>query len=121
MRDLLTRTLRTHGCKISIAEDGLEGLEVLDRSNVDILISDIRMPKMDGITFVKEALSRHRNLTALLITGYSDSLTRRQALEMGVADLILKPFKNVEIIESIRRALMISEKLRSRSNSNPSS
>ncbi len=114
MRDLLSRTLKPHGCNLFFAEDGLEGLEVLEESPIDVLISDIRMPKMDGVSFVREALKCHANLTALLITGYADSLSRREALEIGVADLIFKPFKNVEIIQSIRRAMAISGKIRSR-------
>jgi CheY-like chemotaxis protein len=114
MRDLLCRSLRPTGCHVILAEDGLAGLDKLEANNIDVLISDIRMPKMDGITFVREALKRQPNLAALLITGYSDILTRREALELGVADVIMKPFKNVDIIHSLRKALAICAKRRER-------
>lgn len=114
IRDLLFRTLQPAGCLVSVATDGLAGLKALDESNVDVVISDVSMPEMDGITFVREALKRHPHLTALLITGYSDSLSRRESFEIGVADLIVKPFKNIEIIHSLRKALAISAELRSR-------
>ncbi len=112
MRDLLCRSLRPTGCQVIIAEDGLSGLDKLEGNNIDVLISDIRMPKMDGITFVREALKRQPGLAALLVTGYSDTLTRKEAQEMGVADVIIKPFKNVEIIHSLRKALSMTAKLR---------
>ncbi len=108
MRDLISRSLNPLGCRIFLASDGIEGLETLQREKIDVLISDIKMPRMDGVSFMQTALERQPGLAALFITGHADTMTRREARDMGVADLIIKPFKNTEIILSIRRALSLA-------------
>jgi response regulator RpfG family c-di-GMP phosphodiesterase len=55
-----------------VAEGGAEGLEMLDREHVDLIISDMRMPGMDGATFLAEARQRHPDTVRLLLTGYAD-------------------------------------------------
>lgn len=106
IRTLLTRTLTIAGCEVLLAKDGLEGLEVLGSEKVDVLISDIKMPKMDGIAMVREALTTRPHLPVLMITGYAESDALKAVKALGVVDTIIKPFRNNAIISSINKALM---------------
>ncbi|HSG98403.1 MAG TPA: response regulator [candidate division Zixibacteria bacterium] len=106
MRDLLRRTLTLAGCRVTVAEDGLAALQQLERSAFDVLITDIKMPRMDGLTLVREARKLDPCLPSLLITGYADGLSSNTAPEFGVVDLIVKPFKNTVIVNTVSRALL---------------
>src|ERR1035437_2325492 len=68
----LRRLFRPLGYRILTAESGLEGLEVLGRETVDLVISDMRMPNMDGAKFLKEVRARWPQAIRLLLTGYAD-------------------------------------------------
>lgn len=110
IRDLLTRTLTIAGCEVLTANDGLEGLEVLGEEKIDIIISDIKMPKMDGITMVREILSTRPRMPILMITGYAETDVLKAVKALGVVDTIIKPFRNNSIISSINKALMMRAK-----------
>jgi len=68
----LRRLFRPHGYRIFVAEGGAAGLEVLAKEEIDLVISDMRMPEMDGATFLKEVRSRWPNVMRILLTGYAD-------------------------------------------------
>lgn len=106
IRDLLTRSLEIAGCIVTTAEDGLEGLEKAESHIFDVVISDIKMPRMDGITMVREILDRKPKMPVLMITGYAEDDCVTEAKKLGVVDTIVKPFRNTAIINSINKALM---------------
>ena len=68
----LRRLFRPHGYKVLVAGGGVEGLEMLAGEHVDLIISDMRMPGMDGATFLAEARQRYPDTVRLLLTGYAD-------------------------------------------------
>lgn len=108
IRDLLNRSLEIVGCRVSLAEDGVQALEAIQTFRPDLIISDIKMPNMDGLTYVARAMEKYPGLPVLLITGYAESITAKAAYELGVSDLIIKPFRNAAIISSVKKALASS-------------
>ncbi|WP_426445779.1 response regulator [Paenibacillus sp. S-38] len=87
------------------AANGEEALELCRRLPVDILITDIRMPKMDGLTLIDEAKKTHPGLKAVLVSGYNDFEYTRRALNLQVCDYLLKPVVPGELIEVMRRVV----------------
>ncbi|MBR1918044.1 MAG: response regulator [Spirochaetales bacterium] len=81
-----------------LAEDGAEALRLVEAERPDIIISDIRMPEIDGLEFSRRALEFNPDAIILLITGYSDFTYAQQALRIGVFDFLVKPvdFESLE-------------------------
>ncbi|MCH9031920.1 MAG: response regulator [candidate division Zixibacteria bacterium] len=125
VREVLSRSLSAAGCQVTVKTNGKEALEFLKQNQVSILITDIVMPEMDGVQLLKEAKELYPYLPVYLITGHSNKITPKGALELGAEHLLTKPFKNVEIIQRIRasmeRSKHIAEKIeqeRSRTETN---
>ena len=94
IRSLIARSLRQDGHEIMTANDGAEALDVLVRHQgaFDLLLTDIRMPVMDGIALALAAARDHPDVTILLMTGYADQRERGYGLDTLIHDVISKPF-----------------------------
>ncbi len=102
----LKRLFRPHGYRILTAEGGAEGLEVLAREAVDLVISDMRMPHMDGARFLEQVRMRRPDSIRILLTGYADIESTVAAINRGeVYRYINKPWDDNEIILIVREAL----------------
>lgn len=102
----LRRLFRPHGYHILIAESGAEGLEVLEKETVDLVISDMRMPEMDGATFLKNVRHRWPQTMRILLTGYADITSTVAAINEGeIYRYISKPWDDNEIVLVVREAL----------------
>ena len=86
------------------AEDGFEALEMLPSIKPDILISDIKMPEMDGISLVENLRARNLTTKVILLTGYADFEYAKKGIELGVIDFVLKPTTTESIIAAINKA-----------------
>lgn len=94
------------GCEVvGEAANGLEALEVADEVHPDLVISDIRMPKMDGIALAEKLLEKYPDIKVIFLTAYSEFEYARQAVRLGVSDYLLKPFQDGELEGSIQRLL----------------
>lgn len=81
------------------AENGLEALELMERGAApDLVITDIRMPKMDGVAFVKVCKEKHPSLRVIVLSGYSDFEYTKAAIQLGVRDYLLKPVVRQELL-----------------------
>ena len=101
----LRRLFRPHGYRIFIAESGAAGLEILARESVDLVISDMRMPEMDGAAFLKEVRNRWPQVMRILLTGYADITSTVAAINQGeIYRYISKPWDDNEIITIVREA-----------------
>ncbi|MBS0368739.1 MAG: response regulator [Proteobacteria bacterium] len=102
----LRRLFRPHGYTVLVAGGGAEGLEMLAKERVDLIISDMRMPEMDGATFLAEARKRYPDTVRLLLTGYADMESTIAAINAGqIARYIAKPWNDQDVILTVREAL----------------
>jgi two-component system response regulator PilR (NtrC family) len=90
MRELLSIVLRREGYEVFIAEDGAAGLELLKRERVDILITDIRMPNMNGVDLLREAKRISPDIVSIVMTAFATTDTAVEALRLGAADYVTK-------------------------------
>ncbi len=102
----LRRLFRTEGYKLLIAGSGSEGLQVCEKENVDLIISDMRMPQMDGAQFLEQVRARWPSTIRLLLTGYADIASTIDAINKGeIYRYISKPWNDTDIVLVVRDAL----------------
>lgn len=108
LRRFVARALRLDGHETHEAADGAEGLALLDEGPFDLLLSDIRMPIMDGIELAHQAAAKFPDLRILLMTGYAEQRERADDLMTKVIDVVDKPFALPDIRKAVAHALMVS-------------
>jgi response regulator RpfG family c-di-GMP phosphodiesterase len=102
----LRRLFRPHGYRILVAESGALGLAELEKTSVDLVISDMRMPEMDGATFLKAVRQRWPDTVRILLTGYADVTSTVAAINEGeIYRYVSKPWDDNEIVNTVREAL----------------
>ena len=105
LRNILEVIFEQNGYSVLTAANGKEGLEILNSNKVDAVISDVRMPVMDGIELLKRIKSQYLSLPVVfLITGFAD-ISDEKALSLGASGVIDKPFQIAKIIGEIRVAI----------------
>ncbi len=99
----------TDGHYVETAGDGSEALEILirERGRFDLLLTDVRMPIMDGIALALAAARDFPDLTILLMTGYADQRERAKGLDALVHDVIAKPFSVTDLRGAVSEALAV--------------
>jgi two-component system, cell cycle response regulator CpdR len=107
VRTLAARALESAGHQVTLAEDGEEGLAKIGESGrrLDLVVSDIRMPGIDGIEMARSAAQRFPHLRILLMTGYADQRERAAELSGTVLGVLQKPFTLAEIRDRVAVAL----------------
>lgn len=102
----LRRLFRPQGYTVHVANGGAEGLELLTREHVDLVISDMRMPVMDGARFLSEVRQRYPDTVRLLLTGYADMESTIEAINAGqITRYISKPWNDQDVLLTVREAL----------------
>jgi two-component system cell cycle response regulator CpdR len=112
LRRLVARALSQDGHAVVTANDGAEALDVLTREQgaFELLLTDIRMPIMDGIALALAAARDHPHVSILLMTGYADQRERASGLDALIHDVIAKPFSLATIRTAVRDAIAASAK-----------
>ena len=105
LRMFVARALRMDGHETHEAGDGAEGLEKLSEGPFDLLLSDIRMPVMDGIELAHQASARFPDMKILLMTGYAEQRERADDLSTKIVDVVQKPFALPDIRRAVAAAL----------------
>lgn len=107
VRQLVARGLMLDGHEVLTASDGAEGLEILaaEAGRFDLLLTDIRMPIMDGIALALAAKRDFPALTIMLMTGYAEQRERAKSLEAIVSDVMTKPFALADLRATVSRLL----------------
>jgi len=103
-RDLVQRALTQDGHEMIVTQDGAEALEKL-QGTIDLLISDVQMPAVDGIELVEKALAARPKLSVILMSGFSDELGRADHLKGRIARVISKPFTLEQIRAAVKSVL----------------
>ena len=105
LRGFVRRALADVGHDVTVASDGAEALDLLGRGKFDLLLTDIKMPLMDGIALALAAARDYPDLVILLMTGYADQRERAHGLDALIHDVITKPFTLAEIRLAVASAL----------------
>ncbi len=105
MRDMLRLALAGGGFTVTQAVDGEHGLEVLNESGADVIITDINMPKLDGFGFIERVRedAAYRATPILVLTTESDPAKKVRAREAGATGWIVKPFHPEKLLDVIRK------------------
>lgn len=86
------------------AADGLEAMVLIHDTDPDIIICDIRMPKLDGIALINEVLPSHPSLQVIFFSGYSDKEYLKNAIKLEAVDYLYKPLQLHELIGAVEKA-----------------
>lgn len=110
IRDLLYDFFTGQGWTIAVAENGEKALQVLKSRTVDVVLTDVRMPEMDGMTLVKELKQHHPDLPVVVMTGFPSVDTAVGALRSRVYDYVIKPFNINQLFKTLEAALHDTQK-----------
>ncbi len=102
---LVRDALEDEGFSISTASSGPEALEIIKSNGVDLIITDIRMPQMDGIELASKARQISPDVVVIFMTGYANLDSAKEAIKQGAFEYIMKPFELTEIRQSVAKAV----------------
>lgn len=107
IRDLLAKTLALAEYDVDTASDGANALDRLRErhGNYDLMIADLRMPGMDGLSLIREVKHINSNLPIIIITGFSTESSAIEAVNLGVAGYLTKPFRVPQVLAAAAKAL----------------
>src|ERR1700719_105250 len=105
IRDLLAKTLALAEYDVDVAPDGRSALERMRLYPYDLLIVDLKMPGMDGLTVIREAKRYKADLPVIIITGYSTESSAIDAVNLGVSGYLTKPFRVPQVLAAAAKAL----------------
>jgi response regulator RpfG family c-di-GMP phosphodiesterase len=105
IRKILLEILRPEGYEFSFASDGKEAMELIRRQTVDLVLTDVRMPKMDGVQLATSVKQYSPDVEIIMVTGMADLDLVVKTLQLGAYDYILKPFQKQRVLMSVERAL----------------
>jgi two-component system, NtrC family, response regulator AtoC len=105
LRKILAAQLSRDGYDVLLAEDGEQGLQFLREHHIDLVVTDLRMPKVDGMALLREALREQPDLPIVMITAHGTVDTAVEALKLGAFDYLTKPFDKDEVRQVVAKAL----------------
>ena len=105
VRDLLAKSLTMADYDVDSVGDGPSAIDRIRASQYDLLITDLKMPGMDGLSVIREAHRVAPDLPVIVITGYSTEASAIEAINLGVSGYITKPFRLPRILQATARAL----------------
>ncbi len=101
IRDVIKEYATIENYEIYEAENGIEALKIIDKVDIDAIILDIMMPKMDGYTFFKE-LKKDHNIPTIILSARNDEYDKLLGFDLGVDDYLTKPFSPKELMARIK-------------------
>ena len=105
IRDLLSKTLALAEYDVDTAPDGTSALDRMRAYSYDLLIADLKMPGMDGLTLIRQAKRIKADLPVIIITGFSTESSAIEAVNLGVAGYLTKPFRVPQVLAAASKAL----------------
>jgi excisionase family DNA binding protein len=105
IRELLSKTLALAEYEVETAPDGRAALDRLRLGRYDLLIADLKMPGLDGLTLIREARRLKADLPVIIITGFSTESSAIEAVNLGVSGYLTKPFRVPQVLAAAARAL----------------
>ncbi len=105
VRTSCSRTLTPSGYEVRLAQNGQEGLKIMGEDKVDIVLTDLKMPDMDGIEVLRKIKQDWPEVEVIIITGYQTVDTAVKSIKLGAFDYIEKPFTPDALINAVSKAL----------------
>jgi len=107
MRQMVRMTLETAGYDVEEAEDGVDALEKLQGKQVDMMISDLNMPRMNGLDLVRQVRGqpRHKFIPIIMLTTESLAATKMEGKQAGATGWIVKPFREDQLLKVVEKVL----------------
>ena len=105
VRHLVSRWLERSGFRVLEAKDGSEAMDLLESERPELILADIRMPKIDGIELARIVKREYPETTVILMTAFSSPLTISRARKEGVDDYLEKPFTQEQVRQVVEEAL----------------
>ncbi|MBP7284166.1 MAG: response regulator [Leptospiraceae bacterium] len=105
MRDAVNLALSIIDAESVMATNGQEGLAVFQSEKIDLIITDINMPEMDGLTFIKEVRKLNKEVPIIVLSTESEQGIQKEAADLGANGWIIKPFKGPDLIKIVKELL----------------
>lgn len=105
VREFVSRVLTMHGHAVLEAQDGAQAVELMNQHHFDLLLTDIVMPIMDGITLALKVRATRPDVPIILMTGYANESQRAHNLSVLIEDLLSKPFNKDQLMAAVNKAL----------------
>jgi len=105
IRDLLYDFFTNQGWEITTAENGAKALEILENRSVDLLLTDLKMPGLDGMELTNRVKEEYPSLPVVIMTGFPSIDSAVQALRYKVEDYIIKPFNINQLFKTVERSV----------------
>lgn len=105
MQAAVSKVILSLGHEIDVASDGIEGLSKFEENDYDIVVTDIRMPKLDGRDFLKKVKNLDKNAVIIVLTAYGSVTSAVELLKLGAYDYLEKPINFEELEMALNRAL----------------
>ena len=106
MRIALETTLKREGHQITLAENGKQALEKLNEDSFDLVLTDVKMPKMNGVELLKALKQKSPKTVAIMMTAYGDIDNAVETIKAGAFDYLLKPFSAEILVATVNRAFL---------------
>jgi len=101
--------LEMENYKVSMAEDALKAIELLKEEKFDIVVTDLRMPEMDGLAFLERLKQIDKNAKAIMITAFGSFKTYKKATDGGVVIYLNKPVRAAELMEAVNTVVTMKD------------
>lgn len=102
IRDLLYDFFDEHGWQIAVADNGEKALQIMHSKKIDVLLTDLKMPEMDGMTLTNHVRDSYPDIPVIIMTGYPSVESAVAALRVKVADYVTKPFNINELFKKVK-------------------
>jgi DNA-binding NtrC family response regulator len=105
LRTVLSSELTTEGYDVQAAADGQEAISELEKGTFDLVLLDIKMPRMNGFEVLKYVKEKHPKTKVVMLTGFADLKNALESKKLGAEDFVSKPYDLVDLLTTIERVL----------------
>ena len=105
MLNMVKQTLEMGGYEVVVGKDGQEGLVRFKENSVDLIITDVNMPVMDGITFIKEIRKINQDIPVITLTTESEDEMKQKGFDAGANGWIVKPFRPAQFLDIVKQVV----------------
>ncbi len=105
MRNLVKRSLDMGAYETVLAENGEDALEKFEQNKIDLIITDINMPVMDGITLIEAVREKNRDIPIFALTSNSDEAMRNRGRDAGATGWVIKPFQPAQFLDLLKQII----------------